>query len=92
MIKKVAKGEVCLLTSGEYSDYGIIALCKCEKNVDLQEQYEKYPGEKGEYSFSESAFGDWLIKQGFFSKLKHRELYFGDYGHGPESWSDRVRE
>lgn len=81
----IALGEIILVSSGEYSSYGIIALTTALKTFDeddARKQYlkEKHGGPLPKYEGSESDFGDWLIEKGFLSPIKYREFYLGDYG------------
>lgn len=74
------KGEVVLVSSGEYSDYGIIALCEAVNDFDATELAAIFKAKTPEKKyFDQSDFGDWLIESGHLRKMKFAELYVGSY-------------
>lgn len=75
-----------MVSSGEYSDYGIHGLClvDCEDGVTwLRERHEEYvaehPDEKGSHSLSEQQFYNWLLQHGA-TAVEFQEWYLGAYG------------
>ena len=79
----VKAGDIVLVTSGEYSDFGIIALCRAAVGFDAKELVSTFRAEKGDLCFDNDAFGDWLIKTGRLEKVSFRELYVGAYNAEP---------
>ena len=60
-------GSMFLLSSGQYSNYGIDVLCRSLVDVDVDavrlEYLKVYPGQAKEYGFKNSAFINWFINE-----------------------------
>lgn len=79
--EKVQAGQALLVTSGEYSDFGIVALCKALRDFDVIPLIAEYKAmNPKETHFNYSEFGDWLIEKAYVEKLPYAELYMGSYG------------
>ena len=82
-MSEIKKGDFIILSSGEYSDYGIMAFAEAQMDFDPKDLVPKFKAEvppRWKDSWEESAFGDWLINNGYLKKLRYKELYVGDYG------------
>lgn len=75
---RVMEGEIILITSGEYSDFGMIALTRAVQTFDPEALFAKAFPDGG---FGDTVFGDWLIANGYLEKFKYRELYLDGYRH-----------
>ena len=75
----VRAGDLVLVTSGEYSDFGVIALCRAVIDFDAKALVPVFREGREDDSYDNSEFGDWLIKSGRLEKVSFRELYVGAY-------------
>lgn len=82
------KGEYVIVTSEEYSDYGIIAFCQVEKDFEPVECASKFKDTHPDNTWSDTDFGDFLIKSGLLKKLPCKELHTGCYGRTDPKVSD----
>lgn len=76
-------GELILLSSGDYSDYGICGIFRALVDMDIgalaTEYYEQCPMK----SASESGFAGWLIKLGHIEDVDYDEVHCG-WGFQPD--------
>lgn len=77
---KHKKGETLLMSSGEYSDYQIILLCKVVQDFDEIDVYEKYDGKKEGYNFDCDEFVNYLIKNKLIKEIDYVEWNCESYG------------
>lgn len=81
---KVNKGTILMLSTGEYSDYGIQTLSKAIKDFDIREVSEEYlsenEGQRGSYSCDFYKFTQWLIEKKYIETVEYKEWHLGDYG------------
>lgn len=77
---KHKKGEFLILSSGEYSDYGIRLVCRVLEGFDEREVYDNYDGKKEDYCFDTDEFSAYLIKKGFVEEIDYREWNCETYG------------
>ena len=81
---KYKKGELLSFSTGEYSDYGVVAFTKVLKDFDEHEVGEKYlaehPEERKSYSLRESAFMNYLTLNGYVEDLEYKEWRYSEYG------------
>lgn len=85
MDKKVAKGDLIIMTSGDYSDYIIDTLCRALADFDIEEMRQEYlaqfPERDKPYSFSGAHFRKWLIAdRKLLKELRAREWNFDSWG------------
>jgi len=77
------QGELFIITTGAYSDYGISGKFKAEKDFDfdavLKAWLEAHPDEQKEYSFSSHKFLEHLESEGFVSVAHILTLHLSDY-------------
>lgn len=81
----IEKDVLFLLTSGEYSDYTAITLCKADVAIDIMilrgEYLASYPEQNTEYKFNQSQFVKWLIVDKQVCKeIDYQEWHIGSYG------------
>lgn len=80
---KYKKGELLSFSTGEYSDYGVVAFTKVLKDFEEHEVGEKYldeyPEEREEYYFRESKFMNYLTLNGYVEELNYKEWRYSDY-------------
>jgi len=79
----IKKGELFLFSIGEFSNYGIKATCKAQKDIDVEEikqQYlEQYPDQEEYCEFEPYRFIKWvLVDQGLAEEISCKELHM-DY-------------
>lgn len=76
-------GDYILITSEEYSDYGVVAFTRCVKEFDAEQIKTEYladfPNQKKNYGCDWNKVNDWLINRGYLKKLEYRELHLGTY-------------
>ena len=73
---KISKGEVVVLTEGEYSDYGICGYFVAIKDFDMAEQAQLFVKES---KLSVSDFQAFLIGKELTIPVAHREIHLGNY-------------
>lgn len=81
---KVSKGEILMVTTGEYSDYGVQSLVVALADFDINELREEYlsefPDQTERYSADFYKFNNWLVNEKkIVEEVKHREWHLGDY-------------
>ncbi len=83
---KFKAGEVVVLTSGQYSDYGltgfVVAIADFDMSdeailyaLDSRSKYDDYGFDKFDYD----EFVAWLIKKELVIPVKYREIHLGSY-------------
>jgi len=96
MREKIKKGELFLISKGDYSSYDVWALMRALKNINAKEEIERFLeketiDEDGYYDFNQSGFILWLIQQKIAKELKTLELWFTSYAYKfatrEEKWS-----
>jgi len=71
-------GACIVMTSGEYSDFGAIAILVTRVRVDLRAEGERY---KAEAAFADPyGFPAWLCAQGMAMDASYTEVHCGNYG------------
>lgn len=78
----IKKDELLVLTTGEWSDYEMITICKALVDLDievLQSEYIKRYNRVDASSVISSRFVTWLISKQFMVELSYRELHFSSY-------------
>jgi hypothetical protein len=88
---KFPRGSVIEFSSGEYSDYGTVALVVTTEDTDLPalakiyaaEERAKIKKRKGQdwEKPNPNAFPSWLIAKGHALPVTHTEVHLGSYGH-----------
>ena len=83
-IGKINKGELVVLTSGDYSDYQIHCLCTALVDLELEElksEYSHFPHDSESYYDPEfhdpHHFLAWLAKSGKVKDVDYREFHLG---------------
>lgn len=80
----IQAGQLVLLSSGEYSDYGVLAIAKSLKDFDTNEEtinfLEELKIHSGHDHDIEFRFMAWLHKKGFIEDVPYREVHLGSYG------------
>jgi len=60
----IEKGNLFIFTSGEYSDYQVVTLCKAAEDIDMEETMKEYyalfPDERDNY-LRNNVFINWAI-------------------------------
>ena len=74
--KQYKKGDLLILSTGEYSDYGIDTICKVLKTFKEQEVANLYKKNGG---YGKDKFIAELIKNGYIKEIKYREWRFSFY-------------
>jgi hypothetical protein len=83
--KMIKKGSLFIITSGEYSDYELVTICKALCDIDVQgakaEYLQAYPEQGEDYKFRYGKFVTWLINEKRIAKeLDYFEWHTDDYG------------
>jgi len=81
----IERGSLFVLSSGEYSDYQIYAVCRAKCDIDLEALEDEYlashPEQRRRYGISFYEFISWLIAQKQVAEeLDYQEWYLGAYG------------
>lgn len=85
-MRTLKAGEVVVVSSGAYSDYGIHGIYRLTQDIDpdgLCEQWlEIHPDLRKEYEFDEYDFIAWVLKEHgeAFEQIEAVEWHLGDYG------------
>jgi hypothetical protein len=83
------KGDVVVVTAGEYSDYRDEADFVVLKDFNIKavgwDYLDEHPRQKLDYKFKRTEFLAWLCAQGYTDDIGVHtpELYMGDYGKHP---------
>ena len=82
-VKIIKKGELFLVTNGEYSDYGINALLKATENIYMEVEINEFLRERDReenYCFDTSGFMNWLIiRRAIAIEIKALEFWTTSY-------------
>jgi hypothetical protein len=81
----IKKGKLILLTSGEYSDYSVLRVCRCLKDIntkELEKEYLKiYPDQAEAYGLDYYKYLAFLINEKkALEEIKVTEYHIGNYG------------
>ena len=83
----ISVGTVLLLSVGEYSDYDIVTICRCQREFNTlaveQEYREVYPMDDSDYQArndDHTRFVNWLVNEEHYcEEVNHREIHMGYY-------------
>ena len=79
-----AKGDMVVLTRGEYSDYGFIGHYRANETVvwkdQLERYFEAYPEQREPYAGDEHQLAEWLVEQKVLTKIEVQTVHLGSYG------------
>ena len=83
-IKVIPKGAVFTITTGEYSDYYTLTVCKALTEIDtraMQDEYlAEHPKQNERYSLEESQVIGWMINEKQYAEeIDFFELHLGSY-------------
>jgi hypothetical protein len=81
--RKISAGEVIVLTSGEYSDYGITGYIVSLIDFDMGEAVDTFKQSisSDDYDYdTHSKFIAWLVATEKVVPVEHREIHIGSYG------------
>jgi hypothetical protein len=88
---KHKKGEVLQLTTGEYSDFQIIAIVKVLKDIDELEVLKLFiPTKKDKYD--NDGFCTFLMKEKYVKEIETIEWHYENYGRLETSDRKEVKE
>ena len=80
----IPAGTEFRVTSGEYSDFGVIASYRAVVEIDTEKVQEEYlkanPKARENYSFSPYDFVNWLEKTDLVEPIDQWEWHVGSYG------------
>jgi hypothetical protein len=78
----VSKGEIIVLTSGEYSEYGIEGFAVALEDFDMGEKAREYDKETGPHQYYSqlNGFIPWLITKQLVKPEEYREIHLGSSG------------
>lgn len=83
------KGEIVVLTDGEYSDYRIEGIFRARVDFELAKICKEFVRDKprvGEGGLKDQFF-PWLVEKGYAEDLDTLELHLGGYrGFQPRFW------
>jgi hypothetical protein len=79
----IAKDEIILISSGEYSDYSIYGLLVALKDINTSEVRNDYinlhPEQTEGYSFKEDMFMEYLKELDLIKVIPFKEWYLSSY-------------
>jgi len=82
-LRHVKEGELMIVTSGAYSDYSLISVCRALQAFDLRAALLDYLGEHPEiveeYRWSDDRFMAYLIMRGLVADEPYISLFLGEY-------------
>ena len=82
--KWVRKGQIVILTEGEYSDYRVQGTFECLKDFHLPQVAEVFVAEKVKAGVNKYEFDDhffpWLVENGYAKAIDEVEIHMGYYG------------
>lgn len=83
---KYPPGSVLVMTTGEYSDFGVVGILVTMQECDLPALAKEYANGKPSYEPAgmPNNFPAWLISKGYAMPVDHSEVHLGDYGR----WGD----
>jgi hypothetical protein len=78
------KGEITLITSGEYSDYGVQTVVRALEDFHILEMRDEYLSghreQSGRYDADHQQFVQWLVNERkCVEEVEHREWHIGSY-------------
>lgn len=80
----IPAGTEFRVTSGEYSDFGVIASYRALVEIDTEKVQEEYlkanPKARENYSFNPYEFVNWLEKTDLVEPIDQWEWHVGNYG------------
>ena len=80
---KILKGQLILISTGEYSDYGILDTFQVLRDFDTKEvigyYFTKYPLQSEQYEFDDDIFILWLISEQLVVELETVEWKISSY-------------
>lgn len=80
----VKKGELLLITDGEYSDYSVHGLFRVKKDFNLEESREDFDKEfptSDKYDFRKyGRFINYLSLKDLVDIVEYKECHLGDHG------------
>jgi len=80
---KISKGQLILISTGDYSDYGILDTFRALRDFDTKEVIEcyftKYPLQSEQYEFDDDIFILWLISEQLVVELETVEWKISSY-------------
>ena len=83
-LRTLLPDELVIVSSGDYSDYGLHGVFKVTQTINLEKELADYlatnPEEAKRYGFTERKFLNELTKSGALDQLHYTELFLGDYG------------
>ena len=86
---KFTKGQLVLISSGEYSDYEVMELVRVVVDFDAADALRKYlvlhPIERTEYNANFNKVLTYLLAADLIEQVEYAEFYFGAY-----SFSERT--
>ncbi|MBX9582444.1 MAG: hypothetical protein K2X87_19240 [Gemmataceae bacterium] len=83
----IPRGTVFTVTSGAYSDYSVLAVCRAVADIDTSAELAGYlklwPEQKKDYSFHEFQFLAWLLNERRLAEeVPFMEFHVGTYSCG----------
>jgi hypothetical protein len=82
----IPEGAVFYVSTGEYSSYEVIDVCRALKQIDLDSLRKEYgpPLDEDDSRPPASEFCAWLKQRGYLESLPHGELFLDQgYTYGP---------
>ena len=87
----VSKGELLILSEGEYDDYHIVETVRALVDFRMRDVCKEFMSQHGEYGDVEDedgnyvgarggSFVQWLISKRLVEKIEIQEVRFGEYG------------
>ena len=73
------KGEIIVITRGEYSDYRLKDVVRAERDFTLRDVVESFEKVYPNHEDYTEAFMPWLIFMGYVSEVEWREFHTGEY-------------
>ena len=74
------RGEILILSCGEYSDYYVNLLCRVLKDFEEHEVANKYDCKEDNYDFDSDEFVAYLIREKYIEEIDYVEWNFATYG------------
>lgn len=82
-MKNISKGEIILITSGEYSDYNVYGLLIALEDINTEElrnaYINKFPEQTDKYGFKEEIFLQYLKHLNLVKEIHFKEWYLASY-------------
>lgn len=81
-VYEICKGDIVLVSSGSYSNYGINAVVRALTDFNFRQVEREFlanhPIERA-YDFNTYEFIAWMVKVRLAEDLQYRECHFDDY-------------